>query len=386
MQIQLSKSTRQWQQKVRDFAEQELIPWEVEAELNNGELPDGLPQQIQHKAIALGLSKMDAPLSVGGQNMSMVDQVAAWESLGRVTNALCWCFPEAQHWMFEACGDNDHQLNTYLLPMMRGERRECYAITEAESGSHEVVNSSARKVNGGYLLNGEKWFVTSANIADFFFFQAKTDSGEDALFFVDCDTAGISMTENPAFSHTFPSHHPTYLFKDVFIPEKNRLGEEGAGMDYSRSWFRHERLTISARMLGAASRMIEEATTWAKQREVQGEKLFDKQAIQFMLADCVAELWASKLMVYEAAAAHDRGDDLKSLHAQCSVVKLYSTEMANRVADRCLQIWGGRGYRRDNAIERFFREVRVDRIWEGSSEIQRMIIAKALGKRGLEGM
>ena len=129
------------------------------------------------------------------------------------------------------------------------------------------------------------------------------------------------------------------------------------------------------------------ATEWARQRRIRDEKLIDKQAIQFMLADCSTELWAAQLMVYEAARAHDRGTvDLKSLHVRCSMAKLYATEMANRVADRCLQIWGGRGYRRDNAVERFYREVRVDRIWEGSSEIQRMIIAGALAKRGLGGM
>ncbi len=386
MKIQLSESTLQWQQQVRAYVEQTLIPREVEAEMNGGELPADVMKEIQDGAIAIGLSKMDAPKTFGGLEKSMVDQVAAWEALGRVTNALCWCFPEAQHWMFEACGNSDYQVKAYLEPLMNGTRRECYAITEAESGSHEVVNSTASRCEGGYKINGEKWFVTTANIADFFFLQAKTDSGEDALFFVDKDSDGITMTENPLFSHTFPSHHPTYAFKDVFVPSKNRVGQEGAGMDYSRSWFRHERLTIGARMLGAAARMIEEATEWAKQRNIQNEKLIDKQAIQSMLADSVTELWAAKLMVYEAAAAHDRGDDLKSLHAQCSVVKLYTTEMANRVADRCLQIWGGRGYRRDNAIERFYREVRVDRIWEGSSEIQRMIIAGALKKRGLEGM
>ena len=137
-------------------------------------------------------------------------------------------------------------------------------------------------------------------------------------------------------------------------------------------------------MLGAATRMIEEASTWAMQRDIDGEKLIDKQAIQFSLADSATELWAATLMVYEAAEAHDRGDNVKSLHARCSMVKLYSTEMANRVADRCLQIWGGRGYRRDNAVERFYREVRVDRIWEGSSEMQRMVIARGLKKRGLK--
>ncbi len=386
MEFQHSQSTREWQQQVRQFVEQELIPWEVEAELNNGVIPQEVSEKMQRNAIALGLSKMDAPVEHGGLGMSMVDQLAAWEELGRVTNALCWCFPEAQHWMFEACAHSKYQINSFLRPLMDGSLRECYAITEAESGSHEVVNTKASACEGGYSISGEKWFVTTANLADFFFLQAKTDSGEDALFFVDIAAPGVSMIENPAFSHTFPSHHPTYKFDNVFVPEKNRIGDEGAGMDYSRSWFRHERLTIAARMLGAASRMIEEATEWASQRKIQGEYLIDKQATQFSLADSVTELWAAKLMVYEAAAAHDRGDDLKSQHAQCSMVKLYATEMANRVADRCLQLWGGRGYRRDNAVERFYREVRVDRIWEGSSEIQRMVIANALRKRGLKGM
>lgn len=386
MQIQLSQSTLEWQRKVREFVDRELIPWEIEAEMNNGVIPEHISAKMQASAIELGLSRMDAPTAYGGLALSMVDQVAAWEELGRVTNALCWCFPEAQQWMFEACADNPYQIEHYLQALMDGSLRECYAITEAESGSYEVVNTLATSCEDGYRISGEKWFVTTANLADFFFLQARTESGEDALFFIDKDSTGITMIDNPAFSHTFPSHHPTYKFDNVFVPNKNRIGGEGSGMDYSRSWFRHERLTIAARMLGAAARMIEEATAWARERQIEDEKLIDKQATQFSLADSVTELWASKLMVYEAAAAHDRGEDLKSLHSRCSMVKLYTTEMANRVADRCLQLWGGRGYRRDNAVERFYREVRVDRIWEGSSEIQRMVIARALQKRGLEGM
>lgn len=386
MDIQHSKSTIEWQEKIRHFVDKELIPWEIEAEMNGGVIPESASKRMQSAAIKMGLSRMDAPLEYGGLSMSMVDQIAAWEELGRVTNALCWCFPEAQQWMFDACADSQYQINTFLKGLMDGSLRECYAITEAESGSYEVTNATATKCDGGYKINGEKWFVTTANMADFFFVQAKTEDGMEALFFVDINAPGVSMIENPVFSHTFPSHHPTYKFDDVMVLDKNRIGGEGSGMDYSRSWFRHERLTISARMLGAARRMIEEATAWATQRDIQGEKLIEKQAIQFSLADSATELWAAKLMVYEAAEAHDRGDDLKSLHARCSMVKLYSTEMANRVADRCLQIWGGRGYRRDNAVERFFREVRVDRIWEGSSEMQRMVIARALQKRGLKGM
>ena len=386
MEIELSDQSRNWQQAVRHYVDNTLIPREVEAELNGGELPPAVMRDIHDKALALGLPGMDAPTEQGGLGLGMVDQVVAWEVLGRVTNALCWCFPEAQSWMYEACADSSYQLETYITPLLQGRRREAYAITEAESGSHEVINSRATPHSGGYLINGEKWFVTSGNLADFFFVQARAAQGGDALFLVDKDSDGIEIVENPLFSHTFPSHHPTYRFNDVQVPEKNRIGGPGSGMDYSRSWFRHERMTIAARMLGAAARMIEEATEWAKQRQILEEKLIDKQAIQFMLADCATELWAAKLMVYEAARAHDSGADVKSLHARCSMVKLYATEMANRVADRCLQIWGGRGYRRDNAVERFYREVRVDRIWEGSSEIQRMIIAGALAKRGLDGM
>jgi len=387
MQIELSEQTRNWQQLVRNYVESQLIPWEVSAELNGGELPAEVMQAILAGALELGLPGMDAPVSAGGLGLGMVDQVAAWEILGRVTNALCWCFPEAQSWMYEACADSRYQLETYVRPLLEGSRREAYAITEAESGSHEVINTSARLQGEDYLLNGEKWFVTSGNLADFLFVQARVDGDSDALFIVDTDSAGIEMVENPLFSHTFPSHHPTYRFTDVVVPGRNRIGGPGSGMDYSRAWFRHERMTIAARMLGAAARMIEEATDWARERQILDEKLIDKQAVQFMLADCTMELWAARLMVYEAARAHEGEDpDLKSLHVRCSMAKLYATEMANRVADRCLQIWGGRGYRRDNAVERFFREVRVDRIWEGSSEIQRMIIARALARRGLDGM
>jgi len=157
-------------------------------------------------------------------------------------------------------------------------------------------------------------------------------------------------------------------------------------MQYSRSWFRHERMMIAARCCGAATRLIAEATEFALNRDIQGEALSEKQAIQFMLADSATELWAARLMTFEAAEAHDRGEDLKQLHNRCSMAKLYASEMANRVADRAVQIFGGRGYMRENVAERYFRELRVDRIWEGTSEIQRLIIARSLLKRGFEEM
>jgi acyl-CoA dehydrogenase len=386
--LNLDKATLEWQEKARRFAEEELIPCELEAEMNQGRLEPDVSKRHKKLAIELGFSSMDVPREHGGLDLRIVDQVAVWEQLGRVTNALCWCFSEPHAWMFEAC--NNDQLQRYVLPLMTGERKECYAITEADSGSDVVINTTAELTAAGYRINGEKWFVTSANLADYFFLQAKLVNGpyagSDAMFFIDKDTRGIEEIRVPPFSHTFDHHHPELRFNNVLVPAENRIGNEGDGMSFSHSWFRRERLMIAARDCGAAARLIEEATAWAKQREVDGGKLIDKQLVQAMLADSVTELWAARLITFEAAQAHDRGEDVKSLHARCSIAKLYASEAAYRIADRAVQIFGGRGYMRENCAERFSREIRVDRIWEGASEIQRLIIARALAKRGLEGM
>ena len=385
MNLELSRDALHWQGKAREFSEV-LRPHEVEAELNNGELSPELRKKHKKLAIELGFSAMDVPKSHGGLQLSIVEQVAVWEQLGRITNALAWCFAEPQSWMFEAC--SAEQIERYVLPLMRGEKHDCYAITEEGPGSDVASAVAASEATGdGYRLDGEKWFVTSANLADYYWFQAVLPSeGADALFFVDQGTPGIKVVASPLFSHTYAAHHPTCRFDGVEIPAANRVGRSGDGLAYTKSWFRRERLMIAARCCGAAARLIEEASEFARNREVGGEPLSERQAIQFMLADSATELWAARLMTFEAARAHDRGDDLKVLHNRCSMVKLYASEMANRVADRAVQIFGGRGYMRENVAERFFRELRVDRIWEGTSEIQRLIIARALLKRGLGGM
>jgi acyl-CoA dehydrogenase len=389
MRIALDEQARGWSERAAQFAREELIPWEVEAELNEGRLPPDVKARHKKLAIELGFSAMDVPAAHGGRDLRVVDQVAVWEQLGRVTNALCWCFSEPHRWMFDAC--TPEQLQRYVLPLMTGKRKECYAITESGSGSDvESIQTSARHSQKGYAIDGEKWYVTSANHADFFILQARLADGPHAgshsLFFIDKDQPGIELVRTPPFSHTFSDHHPIYRFRDVIVPERQRLGTEGDGMQYAHSWFRRERLMIAARCCGAAARLIEEAREFAASRMIGGEPLSERQMVQAMLADSVTELWAATLITYEAAEAHDRGDDLKSLHARCSMAKLYASEAANRIVDRVLQIFGGRGYMRENAVERFFRELRVDRIWEGASEIQRLIIARALLKRGLGGM
>ena len=203
------------------------------------------------------------------------------------------------------------------------------------------------------------------------------------MFIMDNDTPGIRVVRTPEYSHTIVHHHPIVAFENVRVPTSHRIGEEGDGMGFAHEWFRYERLMIGARCCGAAERLIEEATAFAQERRAYGRPIADYQAIQFMLADSLTELWAARLMTYRTAQGIDDGEDVKVQHAQCSMAKLFASEAAGRVADRAVQIFGGRGFMRENVAERFARELRVERLWEGTSEIQRVIIAGQLFKRGV---
>src|SRR5918999_1351989 len=292
----MSEADREIQTAARGLAD-ELLPHEVEAELAGGELPGGLLK------------------------------VATTE-----------------------------QLDRWVVPTIRGERRECYAITEEGAGSDvDAIRATATRDGDGYLLNGVKWHVTSFNHADHVFFQGKlaggANAGAHAMFVLDLDTPGIRVVRTPAYSHTYPYHHPVVAFEGVRVPRGQLIGEEGDGMRFAYEWFRYERLMIAARALGAAERLIEEATAFARRRHAYGRPIFDYQAIQFMLADSLTELWAARLMTYQTAHGIDADVDVKVQHAQCSMAKLYASEMAGRVADRAVQIFGGRGYMRENVAE-----------------------------------
>jgi alkylation response protein AidB-like acyl-CoA dehydrogenase len=385
MSYPLPPRAREIQSRIRKFVTNELIPWEVHAEMNSGEIPPEVLKRHKAGAEAAGLYNMDIPVAIGGQGLSMLEQAVAQEELGRVTNALGWCGNNPQSWMLKAC--SAQQIEKWIKPLIRDEMHECYAITEADAGSDvDAIQATARRDGDSYVLNGEKWHVTSANLAQFIIFQAKLVGGDNAgshcLFFVDMQAPGVEILRTPAYSHNYRAHHPIFLFKDVKVPVENRIGPEGGGMAFTYDWFRYERLMIAARCCGAAARLIDETTAFARNRPMSGEMLSEKQAVQFMLADSLTELWAARLMTYRTAEAIDSGEDVKVSHGQASMAKLYASEMANRVADRAVQIFGGRGYMRENVAERFFRELRVDRIWEGASEVQRLIIANGLYKRG----
>jgi alkylation response protein AidB-like acyl-CoA dehydrogenase len=380
----LSEEDLQIQARARGFAD-ELIPFEDEAERADGQLPPDVTAAHAKRARELGLHSTNMPAELGGGGCTSLQQVLVQEQMGRVTNALGWVAATPPSWL-PAVATQD-QIDRYVRPAIAGEREECYAITEEGAGSDvDAIEATARRDGEDYLLNGVKWHVTSYNSADFAFFQARLDGGphhgEHAMFLVDLPSPEVRVVRTPAYSHTISHHHPIVAFEDVPVPAANLVGAEGDGMACAQEWFRFERLMVAARCLGAAGRLVDEMTAFAAARVVGGRPISEYGLVAGMLADSLTELFAARAMVYETARGIDAGADVKVSHAQCSMAKLYSSEMAGRVADRAVQVFGGRGYMRENVAERFFRELRVERIWEGTSEIQRMIIARQMTKRG----
>ncbi|MFD7245016.1 acyl-CoA dehydrogenase family protein [Streptomyces massasporeus] len=359
-----------------------IATYENQCEENNG-LPADAHARIRDAVLDAGLQAVNMPAEWGGAGLTIAEQVTVQEELGRLTgalwdmvwrpaNALRFCTPE--------------QRERFLIPVINGERRDCYAVTERNAGSDpQHLSTTATKNDRGWVLDGEKWFVTVGDHADFMIVLAA--AGPDrapTLFLVDKDTPGIEMTRVPRFMHTFVYEHPEFTFTDVQVGEDAVLGGLGEGYDITRSWFTEERLMIAARTTGAAERALELSRDWAVEREQFGAPISSYQLIQGMLADCAVDIAVNRAYTHQVAWEVDQAsaEDRKTLHAKASIAKLAASEASGRVVDRCLQIHGGRGYDRAYAVERLYRELRVDRIWEGTSEIQRLIIANELVKRG----
>src|SRR6202050_5160754 len=372
----LSEEDQRIQARAREFAD-ELIPYEEQAEASAGELPADLTAAHAKRARELGLASTNMPAELGGGGCTSLQQVLVQEQVGRVTNALAWVATTPPSWL-PAVATAD-QIERYVRPTIEGEREECYAITEEGAGSDvDAIQATAYRDGDEYVLSGVKWHVTSYNTADFAFFQARLrggpHDGEHAMFLVDLPSPGVRVVRTPAYSHTISHHHPIVAFEEVRVPIANLVGAEGDGMTFAYEWFRFERLMAAARLTG-------EMPAFAATRRAGGGPISDHGLVAGMLADSLTELFAARSMAYETARGIDRGLDGKVSHAQCSMAKLYCSEMAGRVADRAVQVFGGRGYMRENVAERFYRELRVERIWEGTSEIQRMIIAAQMLKR-----
>jgi acyl-CoA dehydrogenase len=361
---------------------QAIMAHEQACEEQNG-LTAEAHAEIANRVRELRLNAINMPAEWGGQGLSVLDQVLVQEELGQLTNAL-WDTVWRPANALRAC--TPEQRDEYLIPAIRGERRDCFAVTEAAAGSDpSLIETTAQRVDGGYRIDGEKWFVTVGDVADFLIVLAMVlPERAPTLFLIHKSTPGVRVLRTPRYMHTFVYEHPEFGFEDVRVPDTAVLGEVGEGYDLTRDWFVEERLMIAARTVGAAERALRAAVEFAGGREQFGAPIIDYQLIQAMVADSVVDIATNRALVRQVAWEADQGLDRRLLHGKAAVVKLSASEAAGRVVDRALQIHGGRGYMRENPCERLYRDLRVDRIWEGTSEIQRVIVANEVRKRGLD--
>ena len=375
------------QTRARRFAEDVLMPLEQEAEARRGRLPEETIAEVKRAAVEAGLAGGLHASEHGGQGWSRVEWALVEEQYGRTTNAIHWHVPNAYNVWAHA---SDELIDRYLRPALRGESKDAYAVTERDAGSDpSQIAATAHRTDAGYRLNGEKWFVTSGDHADVYVVMANLIEGEarlPTLFVVDSSRDGIEVVDNPDFTHSYPDGHPTIRFADVEVGADEVIGEIGGGNELQRAWFTEERLAIAARCCGAMWRLLDETVEWATSRHQGGARIYDHQGVSFPLADSAADAAAGRSLTFAVAELADSGGDPKLVHYKASIAKLFTSEAAWRCADRCVQAFGGRGYVRSNVAERLLRELRVDRIWEGTSEIQRLIVARGLERRGVEAI
>ncbi len=382
MDFELPDELKLLQETARRFTDEELIPHELEVDETSA-LPEATQATIRERACRDGLWPMNVPQELGGLGSSVLAQVIVQEQAGRATNHL-WGYVGGPYNALMRC--NEAQRKKYLEPALSGEWTTAYAVTEPGAGSDTGnLKTTAVKQGDHYILNGEKWFVSGGEKGLAVIVHTLTAPGEETLFLVDHGTPGMRIKRMPRFMNRSLDEHPEFVFEDCAVHEGQMLGKLGEADSISKAWFREERLHIAARSLGAGQRLMEEMKAWCAERETFGRKLYEHQGIGWLLADSATELYAARLMTYKTAWEEDAGVcNVKELHTKASMAKLYASEMAHRVADRAVQAFGGRGYCCDYAVERLFRDTRVDRIWEGTSEMMRNIILNGVMKRDLD--
>jgi acyl-CoA dehydrogenase len=389
MDFELTEEQRQLRERAATLVDEVLIPLEVGAELAGGRIDPAAAERVRRRARELRLDSGNHAVEHGGQGWSALEQVLVHEELGRNTNGIWWVIGGGYNVLSRGTPE---QIERYLLPTLRGERADSYAVTEAGAGSDPSgIATTAERVDGGWRIRGEKWFVTSGDVCDYDILMVNVVDGEQrlpTLFLVDRDRPGIEIVDDPPFTHTFPHGHPVVRY-DCVVDEDAVLGGPemiGRGNELQNEWFVEERMHIAARCVGAMRRLLAESVAWAIEREQFGSRIYDHQGVSFPLADSAADCAAARLLTYQVAQMVDDGADPKLVHGRAAMAKLFASEVAYRCADRAVQVFGGRGYMRTTAAERFLRELRVDRIWEGTSEVQRLIVARGLEKRGVERM
>ena len=380
MDFGLSDVQRMLVDTVRAFVNKELMPYETEVERQDLVRPE-LIAQIRERAKAAGLYAANMLEELGGGGLDALGVALMERELGRTSFALQYAVARPSN-ILRAC--TGEQIERYLLPAIRGERVECLAMTEPGAGS-DLRSMKTRAVREGehFILNGTKHFISYADVADFAILFAA--SGEEETrqgskkkitsFLVDKGIPGFEVRMGPRSVSHRGYHHCELVFTDCRIHERQILGEEHRGFEVANEWLGATRLTVAAQCIGRAQRALELATQWAATRKQFGQTIGRFQGVGFKLADMATEIAAAELLVLMAAWKLDQGS---AMDQDFAMAKLYATEMLARVTDQTLQIYGGMGLMEELPIERLWRDARVERIWDGTSEIQRHIISRAL--------
>jgi acyl-CoA dehydrogenase len=378
-----TKEDREVRARAREFTERFLFPYEEELDTANAVNPRK-EAAIRQAVREYRLNAINHAREFGGQEMTILQQCIVNEEVGASTNAL-W----GRVWQPPIClkDGTPEQIEKYLIPACRGDITTSFCTSEPTAGSDAGgVRTSAVAEGNQYVINGEKCFASNAERADVNLLTTVVDgdSAKPTLFLIDKGTAGFNVRRLPHFAQRSGHGHPELDIVDMKVPATQMLGGVGMGYELTKDWFVEARLAIAARSIGMAARASELALAWARERQQFGQAIIGFQAIEFMLAEMATDIMAGKSMLYRVASEIDHGLDRKVAHAKASAIKLFCSEAGFRVVDKAVQIFGGRGTMCENPVERLTRDIRLERIWEGTSEIQKMVIGGQIRKRGLD--
>ena len=380
MDFSLSEEQHLLVSSIRGFIESELRPLEEDIE-KTGRLADDVASEIRAKSQELGLYAVNIPTKYGGGGLSVLDWMIAEEQFGRTSDILVRrAFGNVYEILLEG---TDAQIETYLIPAVRGDRTFSVAFTEPEAGSDAAaIKTRAVRKNDGWVLNGSKHFISDGLYSDFFIVTAVTnpDAGARGIstFILDKGLAGFTVGRDQPMMGLKGTSHVELHFENVKLNEGSLLGKEGQGLKLALATLGRVRLAqVSARAVGRSSMILDSCLRYSKDRRQFGSPIGEFQMIQHMLADSAMEINACRLALWQTASRIDAGEEARGA---ISMLKVQASEMLGRVVDRAVQIYGGAGYCCDLPIERYYRDARIARIYDGTSEIHRMVMARQMMK------
>ena len=380
MDFSLSEEQHLLVSSIRGFIESELRPLEEDIE-KTGRLADDVASEIRAKSQELGLYAVNIPTKYGGGGLSVLDWMIAEEQFGRTTDILVRrAFGNVYEILLEG---TDAQIETYLIPAVRGDRTFSVAFTEPEAGSDAAaIKTRAVRKNDSWVLNGSKHFISDGLYSDFFIVTAVTnpDAGARGIstFILDKGLAGFTVGRDQPMMGLKGTSHVELHFENVKLNEGSLLGKEGQGLKLALATLGRVRLAqVSARAVGRSSMILDSCLRYSKDRRQFGSAIGEFQMIQHMLADSAMEINACRLALWQTASRIDAGEEARGA---ISMLKVQASEMLGRVVDRAVQIYGGAGYCCDLPIERYYRDARIARIYDGTSEIHRMVMARQMMK------